>query len=76
MSVKEKLGLPGAILIAILALVLVGAVVMFLWNLLLPRLFGFPVLTWGEAVLLWLLVRIFVGHSNKVNIENKLTPRR
>jgi hypothetical protein len=38
-----------------------GAVTMFLWNALLPPLFGLPILNWPQAVGLLILCRILFG---------------
>ena len=43
------------------ALALLGAVVMFLWNELLPGLFGWPVLGFWQALGLLLLSRLLLG---------------
>ncbi len=50
----------GAILIAGL-IVLVGFVVMWLWNWLMPEIFGLPTLTYWQAVGLLLLAKLFFG---------------
>lgn len=46
---------------AILVLALLGAVVMLLWNALVPALFRGPVLQYGQAVGLLLLSRLLFG---------------
>ena len=48
-------------LFAVIAVVLVGAAVMLLWNALLPGLFGVPVITFPQAIGLLVLTRILVG---------------
>ena len=52
---------------AILALVAIGALVMWLWNWLIPSLFSGPVITYFQALGLLLLSRILLrgfGHSH------------
>jgi hypothetical protein len=46
---------------AVIAVVLVGAAVMLLWNALLPGLFGVPAITFLQAIGLLVLTRILVG---------------
>ncbi len=48
-------------LFAAVAVAIVGAVVMALWNVLLPALFGWPVLGFWQALGLLVLSRILVG---------------
>jgi hypothetical protein len=48
-------------LFAVVAVALVSAVVMTLWNILLPALFGWPVLGFWQALGLLLLSRILFG---------------
>ncbi|MDR2104436.1 MAG: hypothetical protein LBP51_01635 [Deferribacteraceae bacterium] len=52
------------ILIAIAVIVLLGLVVMFLWNALAPELFGLDKITYGQAVGLFLLCRLLFGGHN------------
>ncbi len=50
--------------IALLAVVFVsvaGAVVMWLWNALVPDIFGASEITWGQALGLLVLARLLVG---------------
>jgi hypothetical protein len=49
------------IFIAVLCFVLMGAVVMLLWNWLVPPLFSGPAITFWQAVGLFLLAKIFFG---------------
>jgi hypothetical protein len=51
----------GIAVFAVAFLVLVGAVVMWLWNALVPALFHGPVLMYWQAVGLLVLTRILVG---------------
>ena len=53
-------GLKILALVAI-AVAVIGAVVMLLWNALLPPLFGWPALTFGQALGLLVLSRILIG---------------
>ena len=48
-------------LFAVVALAVVGAVAMALWNALLPALFGWPVIGYWQALGLLLLSRILLG---------------
>jgi hypothetical protein len=48
-------------LIAVAALAALGALVMALWNALLPGLFGWPVLGFWQALGLMLLSRLLLG---------------
>jgi hypothetical protein len=45
----------------VIAVGVVGAVVMLLWNALLPPLFGWPALTFWQALGLLVLSRILIG---------------
>jgi len=49
------------LLLAAAAVTVLGAVVMLLWNVLLPPLFGWPAITFWQALGLLLLSRILVG---------------
>ena len=49
------------VLLAVVALALVGAVVMLLWNALMPALFGWPAIGFWQSLALLLLSRILVG---------------
>ncbi len=46
---------------AVLFVLLVGGVVMLLWNALIPALFGGPIITFGQALGLLLLSKILFG---------------
>jgi amino acid transporter len=48
-------------LLAVLALAAVGAVVMALWNVLMPGLFGWPVIGFWQALGLLVLSKILLG---------------
>lgn len=48
-------------LFAAIAVAVVGAVVMLLWNALLPGLFGVPAITFLQAIGLLVLSRILIG---------------
>lgn len=47
--------------IAVLALVVFGLLVMFLWNWLMPALFGARTITYWQALGIWILSRILFG---------------
>ena len=49
------------VVIAILAFIAFGVVVMLLWNALMPRIFGLPELDYLQAVGLLILTRILFG---------------
>lgn len=49
------------VLLAALAVVVVGAGVMLLWNAMLPDLFGWPAITFWQALGLLVLSRILLG---------------
>ncbi len=51
----------GIIMIAIVGLFLLGSLVMFLWNGLLPVLFHFPLISFWQALGLLLLSKILFG---------------
>jgi len=53
-------GLKILLLVAA-GIALVGAVVMLLWNALLPGLFGWPAITFWQALGLLVLTRILIG---------------
>ncbi|HJN43516.1 MAG: hypothetical protein CL477_13750 [Acidobacteria bacterium] len=48
-------------LLGVAIILVTGVVVMFLWNALVPEIFGGPQLTWIQAVGLLILVRILAG---------------
>lgn len=49
------------VLFVVVALAALGAVVMFLWNWLLPALFGWPVIGFWQALGLLVLSKLLVG---------------
>ena len=51
------------LLFGIVAVVLGGAVLMWLWNLLVPPIFGWHAITFGQAIGLLVLTRILFGRS-------------
>lgn len=50
------------VVIAAIFLALIGWVVMFLWNALLPEIFGLPIINFWQAAGLLALSRIFFGN--------------
>lgn len=71
----------GAIAIAGLA-ILFGFIIMWLWNWLMPLIFGLPTLTYWQAVGLFILFKLLIGgcggggkkcknHSHKNHCEDK-----
>ena len=56
--------LVGIVLAAVMALVL-GVIVMALWNWLMPELFGTPFISFLQALGLMLLARIVLGHGGR-----------
>ena len=68
------LGLIGAVAIALL----LGYVVVWLWNWLMPALFGLNTITFWQAVALMVLARILIGgfaHSHKRHRESRMPGR-
>jgi hypothetical protein len=68
------LGLIGAVAIALL----LGYVVVWLWNWLMPALFGFNTITFWQAVALMVLARILIGgfaNSHKRPRESRMPGR-
>lgn len=64
------LGLIGAVAIALL----LGYVVVWLWNWLMPALFGLNTITFWQAVALMVLAKILIGgfgHSHKHQKESR-----
>jgi predicted Fe-S protein YdhL (DUF1289 family) len=58
----NKLSKLVCILVWIIGLTAVfGAITMYLWNMLLPPIFGLPILNWPQAAGLLVLSRILVG---------------
>ena len=53
--------IAGFIILAILGVVVFSAIVMFLWNALLPSLFHFPMITFPQALGLLILSKILFG---------------
>ncbi len=56
----------GAIAITGLA-ILFGYVIMWLWNWLMPEIFGLPSLTYWQAVGLFILLKVFLGGCGSSN---------
>jgi hypothetical protein len=69
----------GIILIAAVAITVVSAITMLLWNALLPSLFHFPVITWPQALGLLVLSKLlfggFRGGGPKQQWKNKMKQR-
>jgi hypothetical protein len=68
------LGLIGATAIALL----LGYVVVWLWNWLMPALFGITTITFWQAVALVILARILIGgfhHSPKHPPRDRIPPK-
>jgi hypothetical protein len=53
--------IPFMVILALAVLALLGAIVMLLWNALVPVLFHGPVLAYGQAVGLLILCRLLFG---------------
>jgi hypothetical protein len=53
--------MPLRILIFFAVAMVIGAIVMLLWNALLPQLFGLHPITYWQAIGLLILVRILIG---------------
>lgn len=57
--------IAGLIVLGIVAIVglaiLFGFVIMWLWNWLMPELFGLPIITYWQAVGLFILLKILIG---------------
>ena len=51
------------LLFAIVAIVLAGAAVMWLWNMLVPPIFGWHAITFGQAIGLLVLSKILFGRG-------------
>jgi hypothetical protein len=69
------LGLIGAVAIALLF----GYVVVWLWNWLMPELFGLTTITFWQAVVLIILARIIFGgfkHSRGDHPKDRFTSRK
>ena len=68
------LGLIGATALALL----LGYVVVWLWNWLMPALFGITTITFWQAVALIVLARILIGgfhHSHKHTPRDRIPPK-
>lgn len=79
---KHPMAIAGMIVFGIIAItglaILFGFVIMWLWNWLMPLIFGLPVLTYWQAVGLFILLKILIGgcggkghHSKHHNFEGK-----
>ncbi len=70
---------PAAILGILLFSFIGGEIVKLLWNWLLPPLFGFPLVTFWQALGLLALSRILVGgfglHGGRSNMRRRMTER-
>lgn len=64
---KNPATIAGLIVLAIIGIVglgiLFGFVIMWLWNALMPEIFGLGTISYWQAVGLFILVKIFVGGS-------------
>jgi hypothetical protein len=63
--------IPFFVTLGVLAMIGLGYLVMFLWNLLIPELFNGPVLTFWQAVGLFVLTKILL-HSSGFNRHHGL----
>lgn len=64
MSPENKSRAPRIIMIAIIgvaAVFLFGFVIQWLWNMLMPQIFGLPLISYWQALGLFVLSRIFFG---------------
>lgn len=61
MSAAKRGKIFGMILLTPIAFAAIGAVVMWLWNALLPELFKLPVITFWQALGLLVLSRLLFG---------------
>lgn len=65
MRKKSPIEIIGMIIFGIIAIIglaiLLGYVVMWLWNWLMPELFGLPVINYWQAVGLFILLKILIG---------------
>jgi len=57
------------LLTAILVLAIVALLIMWLWNWLIPDLFGLPIITYWQAMALRILVKLLIA-SAKVTKES------
>ena len=86
---KNPMVIAGMILFGIVAIVglaiLFGFVIMWLWNWLMPDLFGLPSLTYWQAVGLFILFKILIGgcggrgkgrHSKKCHGNDSCEPNK
>jgi hypothetical protein len=55
----------GFVALGVLFVFIVGTVVLFLWNSLMPTLFGLTVITYWQAIGLLILSRLLVGGMGK-----------
>jgi len=60
---------PTELLTAILVLAIVALLIMWLWNWLIPDLFGLPIITYWQAMALRILVKLLIA-SAKVTKES------
>ena len=51
----------GGVAIVIVVLVLFGAILQLLWNVLMPQVFGLPAIGFWQAIGLFLLAKLFFG---------------
>jgi hypothetical protein len=79
---KSPVMIAGMIVLGIIGItglaILFGFVIMWLWNWLMPELFGLPLISYWQAVGLFILLKILIGgcggkghHSKHHNSEHK-----
>jgi hypothetical protein len=78
MTRKMAVIAPLAIVAMIAFIIVGGEVVALLWNWLLPPLFGFPQVTFWQALGLLVLARILFGrlggHSHRSHFRRRVSP--
>lgn len=60
-----------AFLVTILTILIIGTIVMWLWNFIMPDVFGLPHLNWFQSIVLYFLAHLLFNYSGElVNINN------
>lgn len=61
----------SAVIVFLIYVLIVGTVVMWLWNFLMPTIFGLPELTWLQSLGMYALAQMFFQSRVTLNNSNK-----
>lgn len=61
----------SAVIVFLICVLIIGTVVMWLWNFLMPTIFGLPELTWLQSLGMYALAQMFFQSRVTLNNSNK-----